>query len=520
MTTPLGWELFADPLFRSALGYPLPFLLAGWLILHRLPPKLRPSLVMPFVLYGLAVAGLLAAVLVEQLALPRASLVRELSILVVGIACIRVTGQLLFRGVLPAAGVRPPSLAEDLTVAAGYVAWALLRLSHNGVEPTSIVATSAVITGIVAFSLQETLANIFGGAALQLEDSIHLDDWIKVDDVVGRVVDIGWHSTLVETRNWETVVIPNAVLLRAKFTILGKRGGAPRQWRRWVWFAAPYAVPPRRVIEVVEGALRRAVIPNVAAEPPPNCVAMEFGDSWVRYAVRYWLTDLAVDDPTDSAVRAHVHAAFRRAGLHFPFPEGTLHVIKEGEKQEARHRHLDLERRMRALQSVDLFASLHDSERTQLAGHMTFAPFLAGETITRQGDVAHWLYVLVDGEARVVYEADGGERRVIGTIRGGTKDSFFGEIGMLTGAPRSSSVVALNDVECFRLDKEGFQLVLQQRPAIAEEISTIMALRRSGLAATQDALGEEARRRELDADRGELLGRIRRFFGLDPAAAA
>jgi len=520
MTTPLGWELFADPLFRSALGYPLPFLLAGWLVLRRLPPKRRPSLTPSFVLYALACVGLLGAMLAERFALPRVALIRELSILVVGVACIRVGGQLLFRAVLPAAGVRPPSLAEDLTVAAGYVAWALLRLSHNGVEPSSIVATSAVITGIIAFSLQETLANIFGGAALQLEDSIHLDDWIKVDDVVGRVVDIGWHSTLVETRNWETVVIPNAVLLRAKFTILGRRGGAPRQWRRWVWFTAPYAVPPNRVIALVEGALRRATLPNVAAEPPPNCIAMEFADSAVRYAVRYWLTDLAVDDPTDSAVRAHVYAAFQRADIHFPFPESVMHMIEEGEKREARSRHLDVAQRLRALQSVDIFASLRDSEREQLADHMTFAPFLAGETITRQGDVAHWLYVLVDGEANVVYESDGGERRVIGSIRAGTKDSFFGEIGMLTGAPRSSSVVALSDVECFRLDKEGFQLVLQQRPAIAEEISTIMALRRSGLAATQDALGEEARRRELDADRGELLGRIRRFFGLDNGAAA
>src|SRR5689334_22019016 len=259
MTIPPGWELLADPLLKSALAYPLVLLLAGGLVLRRLPPKRRPSLVMPLALYALAVAGLVGALAAERFALPRVSLVRELAILLVGVACIRVAGQLLFRAVLPGVGMRPPSLAEDLTVAASYVAWALLRLSHNGVEPTSIVATSAVITGIVAFSLQETLANVFGGAALQLEDSIHLDDWIKVDDVVGRVVDIGWHSTLIETRNWETVVVPNAVLLRAKFTILGRRAGAPRQWRRWVWFAVGYTVPPSRVIAAVETALGREI---------------------------------------------------------------------------------------------------------------------------------------------------------------------------------------------------------------------------------------------------------------------
>jgi len=521
MTIPPGWEAFADPLYRSALTYPLALLLAGWLILHRLPPKRRPSLTPSFVLYALACAGLLAALMAERLALPRVALVRELSILLAGVACIRVAGQLLFRAVLPAVGIRPPSLAEDLMVAAGYVAWALLRLSHNGVEPTSIVATSAVITGIVAFSLQETLANIFGGAALQLEDSIHLDDWIKVDDVVGRVVDIGWHSTLVETRNWETVVIPNAVLLRAKFTILGRRGGASRQWRRWVWFAVGYAAAPQRVIATVEAALSRAEIANVARDPPPNCIAMEFGDSSVRYAVRYWLTDLAVDDPTDSAVRSHVYAAFQRAGIRFAYPETTMHVIEGGEAHDARVESRTLADRVRALRGIELFSSLRDTELEGVARHMVHAPFLAGETLTHQGDVAHWLYVLVTGEAQVAYQGGNGERRVIGAIRAGTKDSFFGEIGMLTGAPRSSSVTALTDVDCFRLDKEGFRLVLQQRPAIAEEISTIMARRRLGLEATQDALNEEARRRELDAEHGELLGKIRRFFGLDaPDAAA
>ena len=513
-----GWELFADPLMRAALGYPLVLLLAGGLVLRRLPPKRRPSLVMPLALYALAVAGLAGALVAERFALPRVSLARELAILLVGVACIRVAGQLLFRAVLPGVGVRPPSLAEDLSVAAGYVAWALLRLSHNGVEPTSIVATSAVITGIVAFSLQETLANIFGGAALQLEDSIHLDDWIKVDDVVGRVVDIGWHSTLVETRNWETVVIPNAVLLRAKFTILGRRSGAPRQWRRWIWFTAGYNVPPPRVIAAVEHALRRATIPNVAAEPAPNCVAMEFGDGAVRYAVRYWLTDLAVDDPTDSAVRMHLYAALQRAGIRFAFPESVLHLIEESEAQDARARSRELAELVQALRGIELFASFQDGELEEVARHMVPAPFLAGETLTRQGDVAHWLYVLARGEARVVYEADG-EQREVGTLRAGTKDSFFGEFGMLTGAPRSSSVVAVTDTDCFRLDKEGFELVLRKRPAIAEEISRIMTRRRSGLAEKQDELSESARQRRFDAEHGELLGRIRRFFGLDPSSA-
>ena len=62
-------------------------------------------------------------------------------------------------------------------------------------------------------------------------------------------------------------------------------------------------------------ALAGAEIPNVAREPRPSCVLMEFGAGHCRYALRYWLTDPEVDDPTDTAVRTHLLASLARAGI-------------------------------------------------------------------------------------------------------------------------------------------------------------------------------------------------------------
>jgi CRP-like cAMP-binding protein len=76
-------------------------------------------------------------------------------------------------------------------------------------------------------------------------------------------------------------------------------------------------------------------------------------------------------------------------------------------------------------------------------------------------------------------------------------------------------VFARTDVECYRLDKDGFEQVLRTRPAIAEEISLQMAQRKADLASAQDELTQAARDRLLEDSRGELLGRIRRFFNLD-----
>ena len=129
-------------------------------------------------------------------------------------------------------------------IVAAWFAWGMLWLREFGLDFTEIVATSAVLTAIAAFAMQDTLGNVIDGIALQSDQFVKLDDWIRLDDVEGRVVDIRWRSIKLETRNWETVVIPNGLLMRSQFKILGRRIGEPLQWRRWIWFQVDYAQDP------------------------------------------------------------------------------------------------------------------------------------------------------------------------------------------------------------------------------------------------------------------------------------
>jgi small-conductance mechanosensitive channel/CRP-like cAMP-binding protein len=499
----------------TIIFYHLPFVLAAAVLSLRLKRSDRDGVVSSLVLYALGLLGQLSSGLFQLSGGSPATMIPELSVLVLGVAGIRLAGLILFRVLLPEIRLTAPRILEDLAVFGGYVVWSMIRLSHLGLDLGSIVTTSAVITGIIAFSMQDTLGNILGGMTLQLETSIHLGDWIKVDDVVGRVVNVRWRSTVIETRNWETVVVPNSVLMRTRFTILGRRAGEPLQWRRWVWFHVDITVAPTQVIQTVENTLKRATIPNVAADPAASCVLMDINGGSGHYAVRYWLTDLAVDDLTDSAVRSHVVIAFHRADINFAFQQQTVHLVPAGEKHELGARP-GIERARQLVHTAELFEKLDDTERDKLAAHLEYTPFLAGETITRQGDVAHWLYLIGRGELDVVLDA-GGHKRVIGTIRSGERGDFFGEMGMLTGEPRTANVVARTDVECYRLDKESFEQILRERPSIAEEVSAVMARRRADLAAVHEALDQEARDRLLDASRYELLNRIRRFFGLETA---
>jgi small-conductance mechanosensitive channel/CRP-like cAMP-binding protein len=427
-----------------------------------------------------------------------------------GIALIRLSGLLIFRVVLPRARMTPPRIAEDIFVIIAYIGWGLIRLRLAGLDLGSIVATSAMITAVVAFAMQDTLGNILGGLALQMDNSIQIGDWIKVDDLVGRVVDIRWRSTLVETRNWETVVFPNSQLMKNKFMVLGRRNDEAVKWRRWIWFGVSLEVTPNKVISAVEGAILQAEISNVAKIPAPNCVLMEIDKGYARYALRYWLTDLSKDDPTDGAMRWHVYTALKRAGIKLV--EQNVQYLREKEKYEEAEHQSELMRRVKTLKRVELFTQMTDDELHKLAARLKYAPFAKGNVITKQGAPAqHWLYVIISGETEVYIEAPNGEKCRLNVL---TKGDFFGEMSLMTGEPRVASVIARTDVECYRLDKDAFEEIMQARPSIAEEVSHILVERRAQLEIAMQSLGDESLHKVTHHQHNEVLATIKRFFGL------
>ena len=182
------------------------------------------------------------------------------------------------------------------------------------------------------------------------------------------------------------------------------------------------------------------------------------------------------------------------------------------EEKRARHEVRAHANHLAALRSVSLFRSLTPEELERLAGALSHAPFAPGEAIVVQGKDVHHLYVLTRGSAEVRVEVPGAPPRVVATL---DAPNFFGEMGMLTGEPRRATVVALTEVECWRLEKEPFQGILTARPQIADEISAVLAVREVELAAAREGLSEEAQRLRLASTRSTLAGRIRAFFDLD-----
>jgi len=87
-------------------------------------------------------------------------------------------------------------------------------------------------------------------------------------------------------------------------------------------------------------------------------------------------------------------------------------------------------------------------------------------------------------------------------------------MGLLTGDARSATVIARSDVLCYRLEKRGFDAILQARPEIAEAMSQVVIARNAANDATMQALDDVARSKRASGAAGELLRKIRLFFDL------
>lgn len=399
---------------------------------------------------------------------------------------------------------RIPKILRDLSVTIASAVAMVMLLSRSGVNLLSIITTSAVLTAVIGLALQDTLGNLLSGVALQLESSIGIGDWIRLDErQIGRVQEIRWRSTVIRTKNDDIVIIPNGLFAKGVITIFGKEG---LQNRRWVYFNVHLRHAPNQVQRVVLASL--AGTPNVSERTPPDCILWRYHESWAEYAVRYRLVDYGPDDPTDSEVRKRIWYALHRENIEIPYPGYNVFMTELNAARAQSKQERERGRRIELLGRVGILAPLDDHARLSVSDGLHHVVYGAGEVIIKAGDPGDSLFVIRGGEVSVKIAADGLEKEVATLGEG----EFFGEMSLLTGEPRRATVVAKNDAECYVIDRASFQRILQENSKLADEIGKLLSEREMKNKIEREGLSAEAAR--ANTDHQALLTRIRSFFGL------
>jgi CRP-like cAMP-binding protein len=157
------------------------------------------------------------------------------------------------------------------------------------------------------------------------------------------------------------------------------------------------------------------------------------------------------------------------------------------------------------LNKVDIFAPLSDEETERLAEFSRVRVYAPGEAIVRIGQEGNSMFIIMRGSVEVQVP-QGGTIKVINKLR---ENDFFGEMSLLTGEPRTATVVATEETEVLRIGKEAIKPIFEANPDLVSSIGEMIEERRELLRslAEQDSETEELK------EKG-LLRSIRRFFGI------
>ncbi len=355
------------------------------------------------------------------------------------------------------------------------------------------LATSAVSAVVVGFALQDTLGNAVAGLAIQSEKPFNIGHWINVGEHEGRVAEVTWRATKLRTKTGNFVILPNSEVAKAAITNYSEPA-APM--RLFVDVGVSYDAPPSTVKAVIKQALSNC--PLVVKAPAPDAMLHDFAASSVVYRVRFWTQDFELDEEAADQVRGSLFYAFRRNGIEIPYPI-QVEVSRELPLPDDAAR---LAEREKLLTGVDLFASLNEAQRTTIATQVKVVDFGDGEAIVRGGEPGQSMYIVASGRVQVVLDET--HTQVATIERGG----YFGEMSLLTGEPRTASVVAHGDVSVLQIEADVFRQLADVSPHAVEQVGVAAATRRAELNAVR-ASAKSAAVVEAPAN---FLSRMRKFL--------
>ncbi|WP_343717711.1 cyclic nucleotide-binding domain-containing protein [Inquilinus sp.] len=134
---------------------------------------------------------------------------------------------------------------------------------------------------------------------------------------------------------------------------------------------------------------------------------------------------------------------------------------------------MSLAEEVELLKRIPLFANIDTSKLKLLAFTSERVRFPAGQVLCRQGEIGRAAFIIIDGEADVVVDAETGPLTVASVGR----NDFVGEIAILCDVPRTATVQARTDVTALVIAKDQFFRMITEFPQMAIEIMRVLALR-------------------------------------------
>jgi len=134
---------------------------------------------------------------------------------------------------------------------------------------------------------------------------------------------------------------------------------------------------------------------------------------------------------------------------------------------------MSLESEVQSLREVPMFRGVEGARLKLLAFASERVSYAAGQVLFSQGDPSDAAYVILEGSANVVIDTPTGSLKVAELGR----NAIVGEMGVISDAPRSATVVANKDLVALRVGKDVFLGMIKEFPQVSIGIMRELARR-------------------------------------------
>ena len=197
------------------------------------------------------------------------------------------------------------------------VLWLGNQIGLNG---TAVAAIAGGLSVGLGFGIKEVFSNFVSGIWLLFEGSVRPGEILLFQGDPVEVRRLGLRAaTLWRNRDNVELVVPNQIFFTDTTTTYT---GTDSTRRSAVLVGAAYRHDPNQVIALLEQVA--SANPRVLAQPAPKALLVQYGESSINYALRFWIANPMTNSDVCSELRRAIWHSFREQAIEMPFPQRVL----------------------------------------------------------------------------------------------------------------------------------------------------------------------------------------------------
>jgi len=205
-----------------------------------------------------------------------------------------------------------------------YVIAGFMAIESLGINMTVVWGSAAALLVGVGLGLQQTFNDLISGIILLFEGTVEVGDTVQIESgLVGTVKKIGIRTSIVESRDNVTVIVPNSKLITERVV----------NWSHYddkVRFNIDVGVAYGSDTELVKELLLKVAKENIyiMEYPAPFVRFTNFGGSSLDFELRFWSRNFIVIEDIKSDLRFEIDKHFREHNIVIPFPQTDVWLKK------------------------------------------------------------------------------------------------------------------------------------------------------------------------------------------------